>query len=202
MESDGVRRAVVATRMFFVSAPKDDQVRALLQRLANAPCTHADQGLTARELEHAPKGFALDRYGTELGEGRAVFERACAALARFENYPRSFTRVVREDEALEPGHRFATVATHLGFASVHPCRVLYVLREEDRFGFGFGTLPGHAECGEERFTVRMDGTKVRYEVQAFSRPDGLLARLGARITRSYQVRFQGETLEAMRAATR
>lgn len=186
--------------MFFVSLPSDDQVRALLHQRADASCTHRDVGLSARELDAAPAGFVLDRYGTELGEGRDLFERACAVLARFGNYPSSFTRVVRADGELEVGHLFATVATHLGFASVHPCRVLYVVREERRFGFGFGTLPGHAESGEERFMVRMDGARVRYEVQAFSRPHGVLGRLGAPVARRYQLRFQRETLAAMRAA--
>ena len=188
--------------MFFVSAPADDQVRALLNTLSDAPCTHpaAYVGISEQELDVAPPGFELDRYGTELGEGRDVFERACAVLARFGNYPPSFTHVVRTPGALAKGHLFATVARHLGFASVHPCRVLYVVREERRFGFGFGTLPGHAESGEERFTVRMEGERVRYEVQAFSRPAGLLARLGARVTRGYQLRFPQETLAAMQAS--
>ena len=186
--------------MFFISTPSDDQVRALLSKLADAPCTHRDVGISANELEVAPRGFQLDRYGTELGVGQAVFERACAVLARLENYPPSFTRVVRAPGELAPGHLFATVAQHLGFASVHPCRVLYVVREPERFGFGFGTLAGHAESGEERFIVRMVGDRVRYEVQAFSRPAGVLARLGAPVTRSYQLRFQKETLEVMRAS--
>lgn len=186
--------------MFFVSLPSDDQVRALLRKRADAPCTHRDVGLSERELEVAPKGFVLDRYGTELGEGRDLFERASAVLARFGNYPSSFTRVVRAEGELEVGHLFATVAKHLGFASMHPCRVLYVAREESRFGFGFGTLPGHAESGEERFMVRLDGTRVRYEVQAFSRPHGVFGQLGAPVGRRYQLRFQHETLAAMRAA--
>ena len=186
--------------MFFVSLPSDHQVRALLRKRADAPCTHADVGLSERELEVAPEGFVLDRYGTELGEGRVLFERACAVLARFGNYPSSFTRVVRAPGELAKGHLFATVATHFGFASVHPCRVLYVVHEESRFGFGFGTLAGHAESGEERFMVRIDGTRVRYEVLAFSRPDGVLGRLSAPVARRYQLRFQRETLAAMCAA--
>ena len=46
-----------------------------------------------------------------------------------------------------------------------------------RFGFGYGTLPRHAERGEERFSVewyREDGC-VYYDVFAFSRPKHPLA---------------------------
>ena len=133
-----------------------------------------------------------------VGRGRAAFERCCEALGQIDNYPPSFTRVVRRPGELAPDSLFATVVEHFGFASVHPCRLIYVVREPDRYGFGFGTLPGHAESGEERFLLRLEGEQVHYEVQAFSRPVGCLPRLGAPITRSFQLRFQRETLEVMK----
>lgn len=171
-------------------------MHALLEAKAEDPFTYADVGATEDDLAEAPRGFHLDRYGAVVGEGRPAFERCCEALGRIGNYP-AFSRIVRRPGELVPGSLFATVVTHFGFVSVHPCRVIYVLRGPDRFGFGFGTLPGHAESGEERFTVRLDGQQVRYEVQAFSRPTGLLPRLGAPVARSFQLRFQRETLAVM-----
>lgn len=188
--------------MFHLAPPSDDRVLALVRARAHRPFTYRDVGLTRTPLSSAPAGFVLDRYGTELGRGREVFERACVALANLENYPPSFTRVVRTPGELAPGSLFATVARHLGFASVHPCRVIYVEREPSRFAFGLGTLPGHAESGEESFSVTLDGDAVRYDVQAFSRPHGVLARLGAPVARSYQLRFQRETQERMRDLAR
>ncbi len=47
------------------------------------------------------------------------------------------------------------VIVHLGPVRV-PCRVVYVVDEPDRRGFAYGTLPGHAESGEELFLVRYD----------------------------------------------
>ena len=47
------------------------------------------------------------------------------------------------------------VIVHLGPVRA-PCRVVYVVDEPDRRGFAYGTLPGHAESGEERFVVRYD----------------------------------------------
>lgn len=187
--------------MFHLHPPTDEAIRATLRGLAEAPFTYADVGATLAPLAEAPPGFVLDRYGVDLGRGRRVFERARDALSRIENYPASFTRIVRAHEELAPGALFATVAAHLGFASVHPCRVIHVVRERDpdRFGFTFGTLPGHAESGEESFTVTMSDDQVRYDVLAFSRPSGLLARLGAPVARAYQRRFQRETLATMRA---
>ena len=184
--------------MFFLSSPPDRDVHGLLRARADSPFTYADVGITRNDLREAPPGFVLDRYGTELGRGREVFERACAILARIGNYPPSFTRIVRLGDVIEPGVLFATVASHLGFASVHPCRVIFVERSDERFTFGFGTLPGHAESGEECFAVSIRDDVVRYDVQAFSRPDGWLSRLGAPVSRSYQLRFQRETQEWMR----
>lgn len=48
-----------------------------------------------------------------------------------------------------------------------------------RFGFAYGTLPGHVESGEERFQIewhRSDDS-VWYDILAFSRPNHPLARL-------------------------
>lgn len=185
--------------MFHLLSPTDDAIRSTLRGLAEAPFTYAAVGATLAPLPAAPRGFVLDRYGVELGRGRRVFERARDALSRIENYPASFTRIVRAHDELAPGALFATVAAHLGFASVHPCRVIHVVREPDRFGFTFGTLPGHAESGEETFTVTTRDDLVRYEVLSFSRPIGLLARLAAPVARLYQRRFQRETLATMRA---
>jgi uncharacterized protein (UPF0548 family) len=49
--------------------------------------------------------------------------------------------------------------------------VVYVVDDENRRGFAYGTLPGHAERGEELFAVRYDPADeaVYAEVTAFSR---------------------------------
>ena len=190
--------------MFYLRRPSDDDLRRKLERLRSAEFTHADVGLTEQELTRAPDGFVLDRYSTELGVGDDVFTRGRRVLETVGNYPPSFTRVIRVDHTLEPGMVFGTLAKHLGFWSLHPCRVIYVVddavAESVRFGFGFGTLPGHAEIGEERFLIRraLSTNVVTYEVQAFSRPGQLVTKLGAPVTRAYQKRFQRETVGHMR----
>ncbi|MCA9621460.1 MAG: DUF1990 domain-containing protein [Myxococcales bacterium] len=191
--------ALAIRLMFYLRAPTDEQVLALLRDRAHQAFTYEDVGITRGSLEAAPSGFTLDRYGVELGRGQAVFERARAALRRIDNYPPSFTRVVRSPGDLAPGFTFATLASHLGFHSVHPCRVIHVIDVSDCFAFCFGTLPGHAESGEERFEVSIESDVVRYDVQAFSRPISLMSRIGAPIARALQVRFQRETLDVMRA---
>ncbi len=52
-----------------------------------------------------------------------------------------------------------------------PCEVVYVIDEPMRAGFGYGTLPGHQEKGEEAFLVERDlEDQVWFTVVAFSRP--------------------------------
>ncbi len=68
-----------------------------------------------------------------------------------------------------------------------------------RYGFAYGTLPDHAETGEERFLVewdRMSG-EVWYDILAFSRPHVVLTRLGYPYMRRIQRRFGRESAAAM-----
>ena len=52
-----------------------------------------------------------------------------------------------------------------------PVRVIYVVDEPRRKGFAYGTLPGHAEDGEECWMIEhRDDDSVWITVRAFSRP--------------------------------
>jgi uncharacterized protein (UPF0548 family) len=78
-----------------------------------------------------------------------------------------------------PAERDRTVVLCLGrpLGLLIPCRVVYVVAEERRRGFAYGTLPGHPEQGEEAFIVELadDGT-VWAEITAFSRPGSRVVR--------------------------
>ena len=95
---------------------------------------------------------------------------------------------------------------HFGLWSLNACRIVYVIEEEasllKRYGFAFGTLPGHVERGEERFTVEWDRAddSVSYEVFAFARPAHPLARAGPPFVRLVQRQFAAASLRAMAAA--
>ena len=71
----------------------------------------------------------------------------------------------------EPGGR---VVTRLGVGRVRldePCEIVWVEREEQRIGFGYGTLPGHVFVGEEAFVVERDAAgDVWFVVDVFSNP--------------------------------
>ena len=86
----------------------------------------------------------------------------------------------------------STVIVCLGpglLALAVPCRVIAVVDEPNRWGFAYGTLPGHPEQGEEAFvvTIRTNGT-VSFAITAFSRPADALVRLSGPIARAMQRR--------------
>ena len=187
--------------MFSLREPSRNDVLALLDRCADAPFSYDAVGATRGA---PPAGFDVDRWAEPLGVGRDAWQRARRAIDAFEMYPAGWITVVRSFEAPAEGAVFASVIRHAGFYSVNVGRVIYVVDEEDdagaRYGFAFGTLPEHAEAGEERFVVAWSRAtdEVTYDVFAFSRPRALLARLGKPIARAYQKRFQRESRAWMR----
>ena len=66
---------------------------------------------------------------------------------------------------------------------LNACRIVYVVDDSGpnfKFGFAYGTLPGHVESGEERFLIEWNraDNSVWYDILAFSRPNHVLTRLG------------------------
>ena len=68
-----------------------------------------------------------------------------------------------------------------------------------KFGFAYGTLPGHVESGEERFLIEWNlaDDNVWYDVLAFSKPNHILTRLGYPVARRMQKRFGRDSAAAM-----
>ena len=166
-----------------------------LTRLAAASLTYSEIGATRGEL---PAGYRHVRRQAVLGTGDQVFERCAAALLSWEMQRGAGLGVRATDSAARPG---ATVALSLGLGRwglVAPCQVVYVVAEPDRRGFGYGTLPGHPESGEESFVVsrRADGTVV-LDVVAFSRPATALTRAAGALAHRAQDWATGRYLRAM-----
>jgi len=100
---------------------------------------------------------------------------------------------------IEVGTVVATLIHSLGLWFLNGTRLVYVIDEERRFGFAYGTLEGHVERGEERFLVEhLPDDTVRYSILAFSRPAHPLVRLGNPYARHLQSRFRSSSMAAMR----
>lgn len=142
-------------------------------------------------IDHPPaQGFLIDHHEVRLGSGCAVFQRAAAALDSWTMFP-LWARVVRKRPVGQaPGEVVAMVVRLAGLWWINPCRILHRCDAPRSHGFVYGTLPGHAECGEEQFVVqwRRDDS-VWYVIRAFSRPRHPLAWIGFPVARWWQLRF-------------
>jgi uncharacterized protein (UPF0548 family) len=135
-----------------------------LSDLAALQLTYAEVGATAGPL---PAGYRHVQKSAVIGRGRQRFEDAAEAVMQWGMLRGAGLRVEATTEVAAVG---SEVIVHMGPVRV-PCRVVYVVDEPDRRGFAYGTLPGHAESGEELFVVRYDPSTddVFAEVTAFSR---------------------------------
>jgi uncharacterized protein (UPF0548 family) len=184
--------------MFLVHRPTDLRVRQVLESQSNVGFSYVDVGSTRGTL---PGGFAVDRHAVELGRGAAVFERAREAVRSWSMFDIGWLELSPPDTPLVPGSTVAVLAHTFGVWSAHICRVVYVIDEERRYGFAYGTLPEHAESGEELFSVewRADGP-VWYEILAFSRPRHPAAKLAYPVSRILQAKFRRDSGRAMKRA--
>jgi uncharacterized protein (UPF0548 family) len=148
-----------------------------LTDLPAMPLTYSHVGATAGPL---PAGYHHVQKSAVIGRGRQRFEDAAAAGMRWGMLRGAGIKVEATTEVAAVG---SEVIVHLGPVQA-PCRVVYVVDETDRRGFAYGTLPGHAESGEELFLVRFDpGTEdVFAEVTAFSRHATWWSRLASPFT--------------------
>jgi uncharacterized protein (UPF0548 family) len=105
------------------------------------------------------------------------------------------------DVPIRTGSTVAVLARHFGFWSLNVCRIVYEIDEPRRYGFAYGTLPEHAEAGEERFTVEWrDDDSVWYDILAFSREKHPLAKMAYPLSRMLQVRFRRDSGRVMQRA--
>jgi len=141
-----------------------------------------------------------------LGTGPQTFALAVQALKHWKMYETGWTRLCWPDAPISEGTVVGVVGRHLGFRSLNACRIVYVHEDEEpllkRYGFAVGTLPGHVERGEERFTVEWleADDEVYYEVFSFSRPAHPLVRTAQPLARRIQRRFAFGSLRGMRVA--
>ncbi len=183
-----------------VTRPTRDEVIEHLTSQRGRQTTYAEVGATRDEL--APSGYAVDHNRTELGRGETTFRRAAGAIRAWAMFPAPLARIEPLPIPIAAGELAGVVIHAFGLWWLNAARIVYVIDEPRRFGFAYGTLPGHAEQGEERFLVHWrDDDSVWYDLYAFSKPRYWPAKVGAPIVRSLQRRFARMSLAAVRAAT-
>ena len=185
--------------MFFLTKPSNEFIREFIATQRNLDFSFPNADIDSMD---ATRGYAVDHNRVEVGKGQEVFSRAVSAIKRWEMFNIGWLELLWPEAPIEEGTTVAVLVHHLGFWSLNACKIVRVIDEVEpvrRYGFVYGTLPDHAERGQERFTVewRHDSNKVIYDILAYSRPNTLFAKLGYPFTRALQKRFARHSMRAM-----
>ncbi|HJQ99099.1 MAG TPA: DUF1990 domain-containing protein [Candidatus Polarisedimenticolaceae bacterium] len=186
--------------MFRITEPSDEDVAKFISSQRNLDFTYPEVGATNAT---PPAGFTVDHNRIQLGTGEATYARAVEALKKWRQFELGWVTIVPRGVAVEVGATVAVRARAYGTWSLSASRVVYVIDESRRFGFAYGTLPDHVECGEERFLVEwLEDDSVWYDIFAFSKPRHPLVRLTSPLARVLQKRFARESLRKLAADER
>ena len=188
--------------MFLLREPSPATVETFLSAQRHRSFSYPEVGASRGR---APAGYNIDHNRAPLGSGEGAFVKAVAAINSWQMFNLEWCRIYPRGAPVEAGTTVAVLARHFGFWSLNACRIIYLLEERGprhRYGFAYGTLAGHAEVGEERFSVewdKVDGS-VWYDLYAFSYPGHLMARVGYPLSRALQRRFaKGSKVAMVRA---
>ena len=186
--------------------PSDESLQRFLESQRGLAFTYESVGSTAHRGE-LPTGFEVDELRVELGRGGEVFMAARRGIEAWAQFELGWCEAWPRETPIRAGEVVAVVARSMGLWWTNAARIVYVVDEsveatEDavtRFGFAYGTLPGHVEMGEELFLVEWDRATdaVTYSILAFSRPRHTLARLGRPLVRRLQQRFREDSAAAL-----
>ncbi len=179
---------------FFFPTPQ--KLDPFLDRQEGRDYSYTEVGQT-RQRE--PKQYDNDHHSIILGKGEAVWEKAKRALENWQQFPAHWTKIYPNTAPLRRGTTVAVLFRVLGIWWTNSARIVYDFSDEKRFGFAYGTLPGHVETGEEVFWIERDETgEISYHIKAFSRPAYWFVWLGYPIARIFQRRFCRESMAQMK----
>jgi uncharacterized protein (UPF0548 family) len=156
--------------------------------------TYAEVGAT----QHGPLPAGYQHLRVRHLIGTGVFEAAAEAVLTWRMHRGIPARVTADAPRAAPGVR---VTVRIGPLKA-PCQVVWAVRGDDRAGFGYGTLAGHPEQGEESFVVERDaGDRVWFTVTTFSRPATWYTRLGKPLIPAFQRVYAWRCARALRRLT-
>ncbi len=183
--------------MFSLSKPDLSSIESFLFENSAEEFTYDYVGATL--TGSPPEDFIVDHNRVLLGRGEEVWKKAKNAIRNWKMFDFSWVKLHPQKMPIETGRVVAVLVSHLGFYSMNTARIVYTIDEPTRFGFADGTLPGHSESGEERFSVELDISteEVWYDLYAFSQPNHMLAYVGYPFARYFQKQFAVDSKAAM-----
>lgn len=190
--------------MFTIFEPSEKEIENFLAAQRDLPFSYEEVSATKDKI---PSGYPINHHRIQIGNGAHAFALAKNAIRYWTMYRLEWTRLYPADAPIAVGEVVCVVVNHRLCWSLNPCRIIYLIEESgeiERYGFAFGTLPGHSEEGEERFLVEWNRAddSVWYELLAFARPHHILARIGFPFVPLFQKKFARDSGCAMREAVR
>lgn len=188
--------------MFSFRKPSIEARRRILALESTLDLTYTAVGATFGKTP-MPAGYTVDNTRVELGRGQAIFDRAKLGLASWQQFNLAWLEAFPNDTPIRTGETVLVIARAGGVWWTNAARIIDVVDDSSatssRFGFAYGTLPGHVESGEERFLIEWNHATdiVWFDIHAFSRPRHYLVRWNHRRARTMQKRFGVESTAAM-----
>ena len=185
--------------MFRITEPTDSDVAKFISSQHDLDFTYPEVGATNAK---PPEGYTIDNNRVLLGNGETIYRAAVAVLKEWRQFDLGWLSVVPRGVPTEVGEIVAVKARALGTWALNATRVIYVIDEPRRFGYAYGTLPGHIECGEERFLIEwLNDDSVWYDILAFSQPRHPLVRVAYPLARMLQKKFARESMLRVKELT-
>ncbi|MBT8492913.1 MAG: DUF1990 domain-containing protein [Deltaproteobacteria bacterium] len=192
-----------------VLKPSTRRIRTFVDRQRQLEFNYPSVGAT-RDLDASADGRMLGDYNVDaarvtVGRGSEAFARATEAIKRWKMFELGWVQLCWPDTRICTGSAVAILARVARGWLLNASRIAYTIEEtgsRDRYGFGYGTLPGHLLRGEEKFMVTWDreSNQVDFELIAMSRPGQLFSWLSYPLVRRLQRRFRREACQAMQRA--
>lgn len=171
--------------MIALSRDQGKFLSSLLEQTQNLEVTYEELGVTRSET--LPPGYRHDHLTVPVGRGDLAWRRAQDAIRGWRAHLHAGLRITPADAPIAEGGTVVASRSVGPLLLVAPCRIIYTTKTSTRFGFAYGTLPGHPEQGEEAFHVQLDRHgDVTAEIVAFSRPADLTTRLAGPVARQIQ----------------
>src|ERR1700750_560989 len=126
--------------MFLVREPGEEDAAKFVASQRDLPFTYAEVGATNTT---PPAGYTVDHNRIQLGSGEVIYRRAVDALKNWRQFELGWVVIAPRGVRVEVGATVAVKARAFATWSLSATRIVYIIEEDRRFGFAYGTLPDH-----------------------------------------------------------
>ena len=167
----------------------------MLKRVSRLNPTYSQIGVTLHPQARREQRRVV------LGSGEDTFKRTRTALRGWATHQSLWLRLYPDEQPPTEGQTVLVLLRLAGICLAFGCRIVRVIDEPRRYGFAYGSLPGHPERGEELFLLEWhtDGA-VTFTLRAHSQPANWLYRLGRPFGELMRLLGTRQYLGAMRRA--